>query len=158
MNYTKSNLRTDVVLKGLFRGIIRQIKYIHSADPENVSKIIIDRAGSEWDLKELKLWVRAIGDYKGVRNTPEFLSISKEYKNLKNLPSCYSLQKLRLLLTIKPINVLFTAFLTEESIEWIINYSETMSNNKEAYKEGAILLKEMWKKPSKEADKSSESG
>lgn len=44
---------------------------------------------------------------------------------------------------IKPLQVLFWAFLNDESIEWIINYSETMSKNKEAYKEGALLVKQL---------------
>lgn len=74
---------------------------------------------------------------------PEFESICKDYKQLKNLPNNYSLQKLKKLLSLKPLKVLFKAFLTDESIEWIINYSETMSKNKEAYKEGAVLMRQI---------------
>lgn len=76
-------------------------------------------------------------------NEDEFGKISKEYKQLKNLPNNYSLQKLKQLLTSKPLKVLFSAFLTEESVECIINYSETMSKNKEAYREGAVLIKSL---------------
>lgn len=74
---------------------------------------------------------------------PEFETICKDYKQLKNLPNNYSLQKLKKLLGLRPLKVLFKAFLTDESIEWIINYSETMSKNKEAYREGAVLIRQI---------------
>jgi hypothetical protein len=48
---------------------------------------------------------------------PEFETICKDYKLLKNLPNNYSLHKLKKLLGLRPLKVLFKAFLTDESIE-----------------------------------------
>jgi hypothetical protein len=48
---------------------------------------------------------------------PEFETICKDYKQLENLPNNYSLQKLKKLLGLKPLKVIFKAFLTDESIE-----------------------------------------
>jgi hypothetical protein len=140
MNYTKPNLRTDVVVKGLFRGIIRQIKYTYSKNVKNIIKTIMIRAEMECDSKILELWIKAIGDQKNAKLDEDFFTIHNDYKTLKNLPSNYSMQRLKQLLSIQPLQVLFRAYLTEKKVERIIDSSKTMSKNREAYKEGAKLI------------------
>lgn len=66
-----------------------------------------------------------------------------DYKTLKNLPNNYSMMRLKQLLGIQPLQVLFRAYLTEESVDKIISNNETMNKNKEAYKEGAKLILQM---------------
>lgn len=93
------------------------------------------------ELDDLELWTKAIGMSRSYNILPGFSRISKEFKLVKSLPSSYSLQKLKTILSIKPIQLLFATFLSEESVEKIIDSSKNMSKNKDAYKEGAKLMK-----------------